>query len=223
METPSCRSSSPRTPLASVPPHQVDHGRLPGGDDPGLHRLEARRALAQPLERLSDGLVLDHRRRPPQLDARRSPGSNGGTTSKLAEKVRGWPSLTTRSWTSGVSSGCTLRSDRASSMAWPTRCSAASCRISPRKRCLITRAAPCPAGSRAAGRLAVAAVTRLISAVHLLGGNLDTEVLAGLADVYQFGLHLGGCSGVVLCVGWGSRPAMSEPFDWRSRPAMSEP
>ena len=53
---------------------EIDDDRVAVAGDAVLDRLEARRAFAQPLERLIDGRVVDRDRRPPHLDRRELAG-----------------------------------------------------------------------------------------------------------------------------------------------------
>ena len=82
----------------------------------------------------------------------KSPGSNGGTTSKLAVKESGLPSSTTTSFTSGVSTGSTPRAESTESMVRGIRSWATSWRICARKRWRTTEVGTLPGrkpGSRA--------------------------------------------------------------------------
>ena len=65
IDTSSCVSAGFAGRLA----HQIDDHRVAGLDRAALDRLVPGRALAQPLQRLLDGVVLDGGRRPPQLQA----------------------------------------------------------------------------------------------------------------------------------------------------------
>ena len=127
METCSCLSSGalPCRPCRALA-LEVDHDGVAGLDAAAFHRLEPGRAVAQALERLVDGVLVDDDRRAAALDRREVARVEGRHHVEGGRERERLAFVDVEVLDVRLSTGWTPCSARASWTAWPTRCSATS-------------------------------------------------------------------------------------------------